>query len=439
MSLPTWAQPGVTDVPAAEAFLAALTSRETLALTSTDGDVGYALTRLGQGFRGHGVCVSPNLIAATPPPTDLVAYHRSLGLGPERVFCPDAPSARAPLAQLVLDDDALCARIRADASLERILVSFKDRAGERLVERLGLRAAYCAPAPAAYEAANDKLAFADAGPRYGFETLPVRLVAHAADLDAAFGDGATRWGAGCALRLRRGAGGRDLHHARTRGAAHRIWRRLAPRGDVLVAPWIPPALVVRNVATHGIVGGDGFAPIVFSEQLIRSHRFRGGRVPTSWDAAEVAVIRAALAGVARWLADLGYVDAPAGVDGFLVRDGGRLRFVALDPNVRLTGTMLPWAAVARLAEAAGRRFLWQFEWLRMLGRPLTLERIRRHLGADLLVPGGLARGGVLPTFVAMRRLGPIGASALRVILLARDDGHLDHLRARVRTLGLIHR
>jgi len=437
--LPPWAQPGITDVFAARAFLAALTHPETLTLTSTDADVGYPLTRLGHRFRGHGMCVSRSHLAATPPNGDLVAYHRSLGLGPERVFCPAVVSHRTPLAALVLNDQALCARLRADRSLARILLSFKDRAGAALVDRLDLIPAYCTPAPEAYETANDKLAFAEAGERYGFDTVPTRVVRGADALEAAFEAGAARWGAGCALRLRRGAGGRDIHHARTLGAARRIGRRLAARGDVLVASWVPSSLVVRNVATHGIVSAAGFAPLVFSEQVLRGCVFRGGRVAREWDAREVAVIQTALARIARWLADLGYVDAPAGIDGLLVREGERLRFLALDPNVRLTGTMIPWAAVAKLSEAAGRSFLWQFEWMRMLGPALTFERLRRALGPDLLVPGALERGGVLPAFVRTTRLGPLGASSLRVILLAHDEAHLARLRARVRALGLIHR
>lgn len=439
VSPPPWAQPGITDVSAARAFLAALGDPGTLVLTSTDADVGYPLTRLGQRFRGHGVCVSRTLIAATPPATDLVAYHRSLGLGPERVFCPGAISHRESLARLVLADEALCARLRADRSLARILLSFKDRAGAALVDRLGLAPAYCEPAPEAYETANDKLVFAEAGERYGFDTVPMRVARDPDEIDRAFRAASRRWGAGCALRSRRGAGGRNIHHAPTLREARRIGRRLAVHGDVLVAPWVPASLVVRNVATHGIVSAGGFAPFVFSEQILRGCVFRGGRVAREWDADEVAVIRTALGGIARWLADLGYVDAPAGIDGLLVREEGRLRFLALDPNVRLTGTMVPFAAVARLSEAAGRSFLWQFEWLRMLGRPVGLARLRRHLGSDLLVPDALPRGGVLPTFVRTTRLGPVGASSLRVMFLAHDDAHLAHLRARVRALGLIHR
>jgi hypothetical protein len=437
--LPPWAQPGVTDVPAARAFLAALSDPGTLTLTSADADVGYPLTRLGHRFRGHGVSIARSHVAATPPHAELAAYHRSLGLAPQRVFCPAVVSHRAPLARLVLDDDALCARLRADRSLTRILLSFKDRAGAALVDRLGLEPAYCAPAPDVYETANDKLVFAEAGARYGFDTVPTRVVRGMDALDAAFEAGAARWGAGCALRLRRGAGGRDLHHAPTLGAARRIGRRLLARGDVLVTSWVPSSLVVRDVATHGIVSAAGFAPLAFSEQVLRGQEFRGGRVGRAWEAEEVAVLRTALARIARWLADLGYVDAPAGIDGLLVREDGRLRFRALDPNVRLTGTMLPWAAVARLSEAAGRPFVWQFEWLRMVGRAATFERLRRHLGPDLLAPDALDRGGVLPAFIRTTRIGPLGASALRVILLAHDEAHLAHLRARVCALGLMHR
>ena len=49
----------------------------------------------------------------------------------------------------------------------------------------------------------------------------------------------------------------------------------------------------------------------------------------------------------------------------------------------------------------------------------------------------LERGGILPAFLATRRLGPVGSSGLWALLLAHDAGHLDHLRARVRGLALM--
>jgi hypothetical protein len=436
-TIPPWAQPGVTDVPAARDFLAALAAPDTIVLSSSDGDVGYTVTPRGQAFRGHGASVSRNVIAATPPPEDLLAYHRTLGLGPEHVFCPANASARTRLARLVLEDDALCARLRADRSLARILVAFKDAAAEALIARVGLAPAYCTPPSSAYETANDKLAFADAGPRYGFDTVPMRLAADAPALDAAVRALADVYGEGCVLRLRRGASGRHIHRARTLRAARRIWRRLRAHGEVLVSPYVPPAHVLRNIATHGVVSDGRFAPFVFSEQLLHGSFFRGGHVPLAWDAAEVAAVRRGLGGIARWLADLGYTDAPAGIDGFLVRGADGPRFLALDPNIRLTGTMIPWAIVAALTDAIGRPFLWQVEWLPMLGAALTLPRLRRRLGADLVDAAALERGGILPAFLATRRLGPVGSSGLWALLLAHDAGHLDHLRARVRGLALM--
>jgi len=73
----------------------------------------------------------------------------------------------------------------------------------------------------------------------------------------------------------------------------------------------------------------------------------------------------------------------------------------------------------------------------MLGAALTLPRLRHRLGEDLVRPAALERGGVLPTFLATRRLGPLGASGLWAILLAHDAAHLAHLRERVRRLALI--
>src|SRR5262245_44464868 len=98
MTQASWAQPGITDVAAARDFLATLRARDTLVLHAGDSDRGYPLKARGQGFRGHCAAVCPNIIAATPPPADVVAYQRGLGLGPERVVCPKAPSARAPLS-----------------------------------------------------------------------------------------------------------------------------------------------------------------------------------------------------------------------------------------------------------------------------------------------------------------------------------------------------
>jgi hypothetical protein len=109
-----WVQAGITSVAVARAFLDALRHRDTLVLYSSDGDVGYPLTARGHRQRGHGASISPRIIAASPPPPELVAYHRALGLGPEHVYCPAAPSPATRLATLVLEDSRLLERIRAD-------------------------------------------------------------------------------------------------------------------------------------------------------------------------------------------------------------------------------------------------------------------------------------------------------------------------------------
>lgn len=437
MTTAPWAQPGITDEPAARAFLAALRAPDTLVLGTNDGDAGH-LTGFSQRLRGHGVTVAANVIAATPPPADLAALHRSFGLGRTRYFCPRAPTAHATLAELVLADPALLDRIRADAAITKMLVSYKSAAAARLVETLGLTPVLCDPPPLAYEAANDKLALARAGPRHGFATLEAVAVADEAALAAAFPAVAARYGDGCIVRATRGASGRDIHRARTLRAARRIHRRLAAAGrQVMLLPYVPPARVRRNVATHGMVTADGFAPFLFTDQIIRRYHFCGGRVTDVWSPAEIAAVRTALAGVARWFRALGYVDAPAGVDGFLVDEHGGPRFVALDPNARLSATMGPWAALTVLAERAGRPLSWRFEGLRMLGSALSIDRLRRRLGEDFLSPDAVERGGILPTSLNARRLGPFGDTHLWALLLGRDAAHVAHLRRRLSGVALV--
>jgi hypothetical protein len=277
LDAPPWAQEGITDVAVARRFLADLRAPDTLVLTSNDADVAHPLTSTTERMRGHGVTIAANLLAATPPPAELIAHHRSLGLGPERHFCPRVTSAQQTLAELVLADAALIARIRADHSLTRILVSFKSAAATRLIDALGLAPLLCAPPPAAYEAANDKLGLARAGERYGFETLPTTTIADEATLATSFRVLSARFGAGCIVRSSRGSSGLDIHHARTLRAARRIWRRLATAGrPVMLLPYVPPAHVRRNVAGHGILTADGFAPFAFTDQLVRRHHYRGG-------------------------------------------------------------------------------------------------------------------------------------------------------------------
>jgi hypothetical protein len=434
--LPPWAQPGITAVAVAREFLATLRGRDTLLFPSSDGDVGYRLTAHGHRFRGHGVSVCASVVAASPPQPDLLAYHQALGFGPEHVYCPAGISERTRLAAGVLEDPRLVEAIRADRALARAVVGFKDRSATVLLDRLGLTPAYCAPAADVYETANDKLRFVRAGPAYDFETLPVET-ADPQSLDMTFRTLSQRFGHGCIVRLSRGAAGRDVHHAHSPAALRRIWRRLSPRGQVLVMPFVPPALVVRNVAAHGIVTHDGFAPLLFSDQLLHGSSFRGGRVAGDWSADEIAVVSASLARIARWLREAGYVNAPAGLDGFLVRDAGTLRFLALDPNVRMTGMMLPWAAVATLAEASGRGFVWQAQYFSVRGRTLAFASLARKLGTDLLDPARLERGGILPSWLAPSRFGRFGASWLGVICLGHDAEHLEHLLTRVRRLAPI--
>ena len=431
-----WAQPGITALSDAGAFLDTLRSRASLVFYSADGDVGYPRASPIHHLRGQGASVSASIVAATPPPPELVAYHRALGLGPERLYCPARLRAGAPLAKLVLDDPALVDRIRRDPQLRQIVLAFKDNSAERLLGALGLAPAYCAPQAFAYEAANDKFEFARAGAHYGFPTLPMEQVDDPAALEPAFRSLAEIYGAGCVLRLRRGAGGEHVYHARSLPAARHAWRRLRARGALLVVARVPAELVLREVAAHGIATKTGFRPLVFSEQILQGYRFRGSRVTREWSEKEIRAISSALEGITRWLQDIGYVDAPVGVDGFLMGGPEGTRFVAIDPNVRMTGTMGPWAVMAALSEMAGKGFIWQTEHFAMLGPAITFPWLRTRLGADLLDAARLEQGGILPSLISPPWVGPFGISRLRVILLAHDAHHLTYLRRRVR-LGLL--
>ena len=421
----------------ARAFLDTLRDPTTLLLASADGEAGARRTRGGSRIRGQFAMAGASILAATPPDPELLAHLRTLGLGAERVFAPAVVSWRKPLTQLVLEDAALLARLRRAPDLSCAMAAFKDASAAQVLERIGLPAAWCAPSPDAYAHANDKLAFAQAAARFGFDAVPLEPVADAAAVAETFDALSQTFGEGCIVRLRRGSSGHGVHRARSRRAAVRRWRRLRPLGEVLLAPYVPPGRVVRNVATHGIVTGGRFAPLVFSDQIVRGTDFRGGRVEAAWTTDERAAIAHTLDGVARWLATLGYAEAPAGVDGFLVREAGTLRFLALDPNIRLTATMMPWAIMATLAEAADRAFVWQFETHVIVGAALSFARLVRRLGDDLLRPEAWARGGIVPTLLAPAHLG-VGRSVLSAILIATDAGHLAHLAARVQSLGLRH-
>jgi hypothetical protein len=435
---PPWAQPGVTDVATAAAFMATLRACDTLVLGSNDADAGYPSTEASQHRRGHGLTIAHNVVAATPPPADLTAHHRAFGLGATRVFCPRNPTARATLAELVLADDALVARIRADPSLRRVFVSFKSASAARLIAALGLEPVICDPEPGAYERANDKLALARAGRRHGFATLSAATATDVEGLVAAFRALSAEYGAGCILRLRRGAGGRHIHHAATERAARRIWQRLAAVApEVVVMPYVPARRIRRNVAAHGVVTREGYAPFCLTDQIIlHGSDFGGGAATAPWSAAEIAAVQAGLAGVARWFHEVGYRGAPAGVDGFLLDGDDGPRFVVLDPNARASATTGPWAAIATLMERAGRTLAWRLESFRLAGRPLDLDGLRRRLGADLLSPAAVERGGVLPTLLSARRIGPLAVTDLWAVLLGHDAEHVAHLRRRVAGLGI---
>jgi hypothetical protein len=438
--VPRGAQPGIPAARGARRFLGALGAADTRVLGTNDADGAPPLTPHTQRLRGHGITVAASIVTATPPPADLVALHRGFGLGPGRCFSPRDPSERARLADLVLADAALVERIRTDPALTKILISYKSAAAVRLGDTLGLTPVLCAPRPEAYEAANDKLALADAGARHGFATLEAVAVGDEAALAAVFPILAARWGAGCIMRLRRGASGRNIHHARTLGAARRAWRKLAAIDPVpMVLPYVPPGRVRRNVAAHGIVTADRFAPVLFTDQIIKRHSFQGGSTTEPWRPDDVAAIRTALDGVARWFREVGYVDAPAGIDGFLVDEDDGPRFVVLDPNARLSATMQPWAATALLAERAGAPLVWRFEGVRLIGTALSVDVLRRRLGDDFLAPDAIARGGVLPTALSRRRLGPLADNHLWALLVGRDAGRVAELRRRLRGVALIAR
>jgi hypothetical protein len=171
-----WVQPGITAVPTARAFLDTLASRDTLVMPSADGDIGYPFTRSSLRSRGLGATIARSIVAATAPEADLGRYHEGLGLAPEHRYCPRRLLAGVPIAKLVLSDARLMDEIRADGLLRRMVIAFKDRTAEALIERLGLQGAYCAPSASAYERANDKLEFARAAGRYAFDAIDLRPV-----------------------------------------------------------------------------------------------------------------------------------------------------------------------------------------------------------------------------------------------------------------------
>lgn len=432
---PPWSQPGVTHVPAARDFLNMLRREDTLFVLSGDGAEGFPIGLLNDLTRGQGVTVCRNAVTATPPADGLLQYHRSLGLGPERLFCP-ASCSRVPLTQACLADTGLQERLRTEASLNSVFFFFKNADAEILAERLGLKYVGCTPGASVYHALNDKVAFAEAGRRHGFETLPSLSPGTADEVDAAFGELDDIHGQGCVMRPRYGVGGSNLHHAKTLMQARSLWRRMKSGGTVLLTPFVPAAKIVRNIGLHGVVTAEGFAPVVATDQIVRDFRFRGGRCAEDLAGEELAAVRACLPGLSSWLLTEGYVDAPAGVDGLVMRTPQGLKFVLVDPNIRMTSTMRPWSVAATLSEAAGRRFAWQYEWMGLLGGTATMHQLRRRLGSDLLEPDRIDQGGILPSCISRFGCGPLGLLRLETLLLGRDAAHLDHLRRRMFKLGL---
>ena len=67
----------------------------------------------------------------------------------------------------------------------------------------------------------------------------------------------------------------------------------------------------------------------------------------------------------------------------------------------------------------------------MLGSALSIDRLRRRLGADFLAPDAVERGGILPTALNARRLGPFGDTHLWCLLVGRDAEHVARLRRRL--------
>ncbi|MCB1278753.1 hypothetical protein [Prosthecobacter sp.] len=429
-----WEQKGITDVVAARALLHLLRRRDLLHSYGGDGESGTLVNRFNDRGRGQGVSLSPNMIAATPPMPELLAYHRSLGLGPERVICPTY-RPRVPVTASFLKDSELIARLRADSSLQGIFFRYKDAAAVELAKRLGLRCVGCEASSETYAALNDKSRLAEAGRVYGFETLPVRVPETVDGVPAAFEELNKLYGAGCILRTGRGAGGFGLSLTRTSSQASRAWSRLRTSGQVIVVPFIPPSKQGRNVSLHGYVAGGQFAPVVVVDQIVNGFGFRGARCEQALSEDECDAIRASLPGLGRWMQAAGYEEAPAGVDGFLMRGSEGLRFVVIDPNIRATNTMRPWSVVADLSERTGRRFVWLFEWMVFLGPVRDMQQLSQRLGTDLLNPVTLDQGGILPSVINRFGLGPAGASRMEIIFIGRDPAHLKHLLSRVAELG----
>lgn len=432
---PPWSQEAITDVREASRFLAALRRHDLLSLNCSDADCGYTLTVLQNRRRGRSLSVSDCTVAGGLPRADLQEYHRDLGIAPSRVYVPRHPSWKTPLPRCVLDDPHLLERMRNDRPLRSIFFFFKDRAAEELQRRLGLEPVYCAPPAAVYEHANDKLVFSEAARRFGFPAVSSQEIGEKNAVAGAYRRAAQAYGEGCILRGRRGAGGSGIRHAGSVRDAARIWRCMRRRGPVLIQPYVPASRLLSNVCVNGIILRHGFAPVCITEQWQKGMAFRGGRAIGTLSDAEVRAVRETMEGVTRWLLDLGYVDAPVGIDGFLMREPGGLRFLALDPNIRVTGSMMAWALSAVLCEMSGTPFLWAFEWLRVVGRPLSMALLRRRLGPLLVDPRRLEAGGILPRDLSTLGIAPVAMSWISVLYLARGTDQLERLRVAVHRLG----
>jgi hypothetical protein len=423
----------VTD--AARGYLSALTRADTLFFYSPDGEDHYPKGLIYDWQRGQGVSTSPHMVAAHSPPSSLTAYHRSLGLGPARVICP-RNFGYTPVAEALLQDTRLLEEIRADDSLRGICFAYKDRRSEWLAERLALEPVCCAPPAATYEALNDKWNLAAAGKTHGFSTLPTHLVVDLDSLERVFRLLNGIYEKGCILRLRRGTCGSNLCHARTGAEARNAWKRLSAQGGVIMTPFVPPERIIRNLALHGLSTPDGFQPLVLTDQIIRRSKYRGGRSVHEMEPGDWGAVHSCLPGLGSWLQTEGYVDAPAGVDGFLIDTPEGRQFVIIDPNIRMTGSLRPWAVSTTLGERAGRAFAWQSEWFAFFGPALTIGDLRRKLADSLLDPDHPDRGGILPSCMVPFGFRPFGMLLIEVILLGRDTEHLRHLRKRVLGIGL---
>jgi hypothetical protein len=431
---PVWAQPGVTDVAAARAFLQLLRREDVLFYHSGDDEPGATVNWLTSAARGLGFTLSRQIVAAAEPSRDLWEYHRRLGLGPEEVWVPRASRSR-PLMAACLEDEEMLSRLRVDASIRALFTRYTSDRSEALAARLGVPFTGGARGPANCASLNDKASLAEAGRRHGFATLDARLVFTLEELDAAFEELHREHGAGCMLRDRQGAGGSGLVHAPTLACARRVFGGMVGGDGVLVTPFIPQDRVIRNLSLHGVVAQDGFAPLVLTDQILKGYTYRGSRCVGELPPEHIRAVRACLPGLGRWLLAEGYIHAPAGVDGFLLRSADGPRFVVIDPNIRLTNTIRPWSVVAALSEKAGCTFEWELEWMSFIGPRVDLALLRQRLGRDLLHESRLDEGGVLPGYMGWLGVG-LGVTRMEMLFLARGEAHLAHLRRRVTELGM---